>query len=166
MRVRVLMRAALGIAFLQTFTVQAQTPPSPAMVHARILAAQGDAQGAAQTLTEALKSDSLNVDLLLALADVQRTLRQKKERRATLERVLKIQVRSAAARVEIARDFFEQNRMDSAAVFANSAMLLSNRRSGGAFYWLGRIHEQAGRLDSAYYYYDRAYTVLPSRELF
>lgn len=166
MRGGILIRVILSLALLQTAALHAQTQSSSALIQARGQSAQGDAKGAAATLNKALSADSLNVELLLALADVQRTLRQMKERRATLERVLKIQGRSSAARVEIARDFFDQNQMDSAAVFANSAMLLSNRRNGDAFYWLGRVHEHAGRLDSAFYYYDRAYTVLPSRDLF
>ncbi len=131
-----------------------------------ILLKQGAVDSANAVIKRALITDSVNTSLLMSLADVQKARRQPKARRATLDRILTIQKRSVDARLALVEDFFAAKQLDSAAYFANTALSASSRRSAGAYYWLGRIHQQAGHPDSAYVYYKRAQTLLPIGNLF
>lgn len=145
----------------------AQRPgKSPAIGAAQSLIEVGNADSAHAIITKALATDSLNVDLLLALAEAQKARHESNARRATLEKIIRVQKRSVDARLAIAQDFFALNQLDSAAFFANDAMVTSSRRSAESFYWLGRIHQQAGRLDSASFFYHSAWVVLPGGDLY
>ncbi len=160
--------AALALCAVLSYALSAfaQTPSSAVAYRARLLLSEGKADSAVVLLSDALKADSVDVGLLLTLADAQKAKRQPRARRATLEKVLRIQKRSVEARLAIAEDFFAAKQLDSAAFFANAALLNSSRRSAGAYYWLGRIHQQAGRADSALFYFGGACMLLPSGRLF
>lgn len=132
----------------------------------RTLISVGKADSALAVARRAVTEDSTDVSLLFALADAQKAKRHMRARRETLERILRTQPRSIDARVEIAEDFFEVKQLDSAAYSAYSALAKSNRRSVDAYYWLGRIHHQAGRPDSALFYYRGAWVLLPDGDLF
>lgn len=140
--------------------------PSAAADDVRTLITAGEPDSALSLAKNLLSSDSGNVGLLLALADAQKAKKQMKARRETLERILQRQPRSIDARVEIAEDHFEAQQLDSAAHYAYSALTKSNRRSAESYYWLGRIHQQAGRPDSALFYYRGAWVLLPDGDLF
>lgn len=126
----------------------------------------GQLDSALTILKRALSTDSLNVGLLNYLSDIQKAKGQTQARRQTLERILRIQPRSIDARLKVAHDFFEFRQLDSAAQFADAALAQSNRRSAEAYYWLGRIHGEAGRPDSALVYYRWAWILLPDGDLF
>jgi len=155
-----------GLCTALALSAFAQTSSSTAAYRARLLLSEGKADSAVVLLFEVLKVDSVDVGLLLTLADAQKAKRQPKARRATLEKILRIRKRSVEARLAIAEDFFAQEQFDSAAYFAGAALVNSNRGSAEAYYWLGRIHQQTGRPDSAVFYYRGAWTLLPSGELF
>jgi tetratricopeptide (TPR) repeat protein len=132
----------------------------------RALVGSGQLDSALSVVRRALTIDSLNVDLLKTLGDIQRIKGQSKARRATLDKIIGLQPRAIDARLEIAEELFESGKLDSAAHFAGTALAQSNRRSADAFYWLGRIHGEAGRPDSALIYYRWAWILLPSGELY
>jgi tetratricopeptide (TPR) repeat protein len=131
-----------------------------------MLISTGQPDSALALARRAVMGDTANVDFLLALADAQKAKAQMMARRETLERVIETQPRSIEARVKIAEDFFEAQQLDSAAHYAYSALTKSNRRSADAYYWLGRIHQQAGHPDSALFYYRGAWVLLPDGDLF
>lgn len=140
--------------------------PSATADDVRTLITAGEPDSALSMARHLLSSDSGNVGLLLALADAQKAKKQMKERRETLESIIQRQPRTIDARVEIAKDFFEAQQLDSASYYALAALTRSSRRSAIAYYWLGRIHEQAGRPDSALFYYRGAWVLLPNGDLF
>lgn len=126
----------------------------------------GEPDSAVAAARSALTTDTGNVDLLLALADAQAASGAARDRRATLNRILRLHPRSVEARIAIAEDFFGLKQLDSAANFAYSALAYSNRRSADAFYWVGRIHQESGRPDSALFYYRGSWTLLHTGDLF
>lgn len=130
------------------------------------LIAGGQLDSALTVLKRALSTDSLNVSLLNHLSSVQEAKGLSRERRATLERIIRIQPRAIDARLDITQELLEARQLDSAAQYAYAALAQSNRRSADAYYWLGRIHGEAGRPDSALVYYRWAWILLPSGELF
>ncbi len=145
--------------------VEAQTAAS-VNDEVRGLIVGGQLDSALTILKRALSTDSLNVSLLIHLSDVQKAKGQSKARRTTLERIIRIQPRAIDARLEIAQGLLEARQLDSAAQYAYAALAQSNRRSADAYYWLGRIHGEAGRSDSALVHYRWAWILLPSGELF
>lgn len=155
----------LGLAASES--ANAQTRADSAIVTtAKSLASGGMPDSAIQLITVALEKDSSNSLLLSALADAQGLAGKRQARRSTFDRLLRAHKRSVPARIALVEDFFAANQLDSAAFFASEAARNSGGSNAEAFYWLGRIHEQAGRADSAYSYYLRAWTAQPSQELF
>lgn len=132
----------------------------------RALISDGEPDSAIALAKTALSSDSGNVDILFALADAQAASGESGGRRATLNRIIRLHPRSVEVRIAIAEDFFNHKQLDSAAYYANAALANSNRRSADAFYWVGRTHQEAGRADSALFYYRGAWTLLHRGELF
>jgi tetratricopeptide (TPR) repeat protein len=133
---------------------------------AQALIKDGMSDSAIVMLTHALKTDSSDIALLLTLADAQGEARQMKGRRATLGKVLKFHKRSIEAQITLSEDFLAAKQLDSAAYFAQEALANSGRTSSAGYYLLGRVHEQAGRADSALFYYRGALMLLPVGELF
>lgn len=145
----------------------AQTRGSqPTVLVAQVLLRDGMPDSAVVILKHALKTDSSDIALLLALADAQGEARQLKGRRATLGKVLVLHKQSIEARVALSEDFLASKQLDSAAYFAQEALANSGRTSSVGYYLLGRVHEQAGRADSALFYYRGALMLLPVGELF
>ncbi len=127
---------------------------------------QGRADSALVEAKRMVAADSARVSAWFDLAEAQRAIGQMKPRRAALSRVLKLQPTNVDAWLLLAVDFFEAKQYDSAAYFAHAALDYSNRSNVRAYYWLGRIHQQAGQPDSALVYFRRAWVVSPSGELF
>lgn len=164
------MRNVIVVAFILTLIVIVGEVGAQTVTavdgEVRALIAAGQLDSALSVVKRALSTDSMNVSLLTTLSDVQKAKGHLKARRQTLERIIRMRPRTIDARLEIARDLFESRQLDSAAQCANAALAYSNRRSVDAFYWLGRIHGEAGRPDSALVYYRWAWVLLPSGELF
>jgi tetratricopeptide (TPR) repeat protein len=155
----------LGLA--ASSNAEAQKRADSAIVtSAKSLISEGLSDSAIQLITVALDADSSNTMLLFSLADAQSIAGKKQARRSTLARILRVHKRSVPARIALAEDFFSANQLDSAAFFANEAALNSGGSSAEAYYWLARTHERAGRADSAYSYYLRAWSAQPFQELF
>jgi tetratricopeptide (TPR) repeat protein len=158
---------ALTVIALIPDVVPGQKTAKPTVADdASALIRAGKADSAMTLVSQALSSDSANVKLLLALADIHKSKRQMNSRRAVLDRVLKLRPRSIEARIAVAEDFLSAKQLDSAGYFAQSAVIYSNRRSADAYYWVGRVHHQAGRADSAVYYYREAMRLLPAGGLY
>ncbi len=147
--------------------VPAETRGSePAVLLSQALLRDGMPDSAVVILKHALKTDSSDIALLLALADAQGEARQMKGRRATLDRVMRLQRHSIEAQIALSEDFLASKNLDSAAYFAHEVLANSGRSSADGYYLLGRVHEQAGRADSALLYYRGAWMLLPVGELY
>lgn len=155
--------AMLCLWLLGVHQTQAQsTGTASTTLYAKMLLREGQADSALAVLNSAIANDSTNVALLLVLAEAQGSARKLKARRTTLAKVLRIEKNAVAANVLLAADFFETKHLDSAAYFATVALANSGRSSAEAYYWLGRIHQQAGRADSALFYFNGAMMLLPT----
>lgn len=155
----------LVIAVLALALAGGQAPsPAPTALESSIdlLVREDRVDSALVLLRDTLAVDSLNPRWHLRLAHLQKLKGQRAARRATLDRLLRIQRRPVEAQLELAQDFFDRGALDSAAYFGHAALASSGRRSAGAYYWLGRTHEQAGHADSALTYYRNAWLLLPS----
>lgn len=155
----------LVIAALALVLAAGQAPlPAPSTLETAIdrLVREDKVDSALVLLRDTLATDSINPTLLLQLAHLQKQKGQRTARRGTLEKILRTQRRPVAAQIELARDFLDRNVLDSAAHFGQAAIASSSRRSADAFYWRGRIHEQAGQADSALLCYKNAWLLLPS----
>jgi len=155
----------LGLAASSNADAQMRAD-SAIVMSAKSLISEGLSDSAIRLITVALDADSSNIMLLFSLADAQSVAGKKQARRSTLERILRIHKRSVPARIELVEDFFSAKQFDSAAYFANEAAINSGGSSAEAYYWLARTHERAGRADSAYSYYLRAWSARPFEELF
>lgn len=159
--------AVIVMLLIETPVLNAQSAGADGAIrNAKRLLDQGRADSALVILKSAYGTDTTNIELLFVIADAQREARQPKARRATLDTILRLRKSSVTARLTLVEDFLRAKQPDSAAHFAHDALRASGRRSAHAHYWLGRIHEQANRVDSAQFYYRRALTLMPSGELY
>lgn len=147
----------------------AQEPPQSAaeVIRAsRIFLDRGKPDSALTLINDALATDSTDFMLFFIAAAALQAKKRPDQAREALEKGLRMQAWLVETDLNIAADQYAANRLDSAAYYAASALRTSDRRSPEALYWLGRIHEKAGRLDSALFYYRAALGSLPNEGIF
>ena len=124
------------------------------------LMAQGMQDSARVILRSALKSDSMNVDLWLRLAKVERKRGRASARSNALNRVFRLSPRTVEGRIELVPDLLDRNRTDSALVMAKQAVALGHAIDPLGWYWLGRAYQLSAQFDSASAAFQQAYKLL------
>jgi tetratricopeptide (TPR) repeat protein len=133
---------------------------------ASVLLQLGKADSALALVKRALRSDSTNAELWLALGDLQEARGRTVARIAALRRALELQPRSATALEGLAESYLAAGPPDSARAYAWAALRGGSWRSPNAFYLVGRAFEMQGIADSAIVYYRWAWSLMPRSRLF
>lgn len=141
-------------------------PAEPAAVEtAMYLLSWGKADSALAVVRTALRTDSADADLWMAAAAIYETRGQSTRRLEALRQAVRCSPRSVAAHAGLADAFLRRKTLDSAAVHAYAALVHGRHQSPDAYFVVGRLHEEQGRLDSAITYYHWAWSLLPIEDL-
>jgi cytochrome c-type biogenesis protein CcmH/NrfG len=164
-----------GLAVIRTFALVGLLVAVPVRVSAAGptvaktaagLLKQGDPDSALVLVRRALRTDSTNAELWLALGEVQRARGRMAACVAALQRAVQLRPKLVTAWVGLADAYLESGPIDSAAVYAAAALANGSGRSPEAFYAVGRVFEVRGVADSAIIYYRWALSLMPGKRLF
>jgi len=127
---------------------------------------QGDPDSALVLVRRALRTDSTNAELWLALGEVQRARGRMAACVTALQRAVQLRPRLVTAWVGLADAYLESGPIDSAAAYAKAALAYGSGLSPEAFHAVGRVFEVRGVADSAIIYYRWALSLMPCKRLF
>ncbi|MEW5701114.1 MAG: tetratricopeptide repeat protein [Candidatus Zixiibacteriota bacterium] len=126
----------------------------------------GHADSALAMVRRAIRADSTDANLWLALGEVYAALGRMTARISAFRRAHELQPAAADALAGLAESFLAGGQADSAGVYAWKFTKLGQWRNPEAYYLIGRVYEAQGQADSAIYYYRWALSLLPRRGLF
>jgi Tfp pilus assembly protein PilF len=153
--------AIAALALMVLVASPAGPAEPPATERATYLLSWGKSDSALAVVRSALRADSADADLWVALAAIYETRGQATRRLEALRQAVRCAPHSVAAHAGLADAFLRRKALDSAAVHSYAALGCSLRQSPDAYFLVGRVHEEQGHLDSAITYYHWAWNFLP-----